>query len=132
MPPDGVFAGPTLNPFLALGAPAWREVRRRAAGAGGSPACAGGRSDTAELLLPVAVGDYVDFYSSLEHADEPRPAVPARRRAAAAQLAAAAGRLPRPRGHGRRLGHAGAPPVRQRPAFGRRPSSWTSSSSSAS
>jgi fumarylacetoacetase len=64
--PDGVFAGPTLNPFLALGAPAWRDVRRRlpklVESAPRIPL------DAAETLLPVAIGDYVDFYSSLEHA----------------------------------------------------------------
>ncbi len=61
-----VFAGPTLNPFLALGRSAWEETRERVAEllAAGS----------AELLplgtpqLPVAIGDFVDFYASLEHA----------------------------------------------------------------
>jgi fumarylacetoacetase len=62
----GVFDGPTLNPFLALGRPAWESVRERLI----EVLSAG----TAELLplgepeLGVAVGDYVDFYSSLEHA----------------------------------------------------------------
>ena len=37
--------------------------------------------DEVEVLLPIVVGDYVDFYSSLHHAGEPGPHVPARRRA---------------------------------------------------
>jgi fumarylacetoacetase len=60
-------AGPTLNPLLALGRPAWSALRARVreaieAGAEMTP--------LAELKarLPIAVGDYVDFYSSLEHA----------------------------------------------------------------
>ena len=64
LPP--VFDGPTLNPFLALGRPAWEAMRERLIEVL--------EAGTAELLplgepqLPVAVGDYVDFYSSLEHA----------------------------------------------------------------
>ena len=49
---------------------------------------------------------------------QPRPAVPARRRAADAQLEAPARRLPRPGGHRRRLRHRHRPPVR--PAQGTR------------
>ena len=82
--------------------------------------------DELELVLPVEVGDYVDFYSSIHHAT-PRPALPPGGRAAAAELAAPARRLPRPVGHGRRVGHdravrplAGLVPtrraVRRRPA----------------
>ena len=47
---------------------------------------------------------------------EPRPHVPARQRPADAQLAAPAGRLPRPRRHGRRQRHADPPPARPAPA----------------
>lgn len=66
--PDGVFAGPTLNPFLALGRPAWERTRERLAAL-----LAAGTAPLLELAeheprLPVAVGDFVDFYSSLEHA----------------------------------------------------------------
>jgi fumarylacetoacetase len=64
--PDGVFAHDTLNPFLALGRAAWERTRTQLqdalAGAHRFPLA------TAELLLPIQVGDYVDFYSSLEHA----------------------------------------------------------------
>ena len=63
---DPVFAGPTLNPFLALGRPAWEAMRERIAGL-----LEAGSIDLIPLRapqLPVAVGDYVDFFSSLEHA----------------------------------------------------------------
>jgi fumarylacetoacetase len=66
--PPGTLAGPVLNPLLALGRPAWSALR----------ACLretieAGRHDPVPLAgleprLPVAIGDYVDFYSSLEHA----------------------------------------------------------------
>jgi fumarylacetoacetase len=64
LPP--VFDGPTLNPFLALGRPAWEAVRERLI-----EVLAAGTVELEPLgepQLPVAVGDYVDFYSSLEHA----------------------------------------------------------------
>jgi fumarylacetoacetase len=63
---DPVFAGPTLNPFLARGRPAWEAMRERVAGLleRGSVDLIG----LAEPRLPVAIGDYVDFYASLEHA----------------------------------------------------------------
>ena len=44
--------------------------------------------------------------------DEHGPALPSRRGAAAAELALAPGRLPRPRGHRRRQRHGGRPPAR--------------------
>lgn len=64
LPP--VFDQPTLNRFLALGRPAWEEVREqvtRVLEAGTAELVA-----IAEPELPLAVGDYVDFYSSIEHA----------------------------------------------------------------
>ena len=45
--------------------------------------------------MPFEVADYVDFYSSLHHATNLGPDVPARRRAAAPELAPPAGGLPR-------------------------------------
>src|SRR5918997_6521087 len=68
--PDGVLDAPVLNPLLALGRPAWSALRARltdllAAGAPERPLVP---LADAEALLPIAVGDYVDFYSSLEHA----------------------------------------------------------------
>jgi fumarylacetoacetase len=69
----------SLNAFLALGRPAWREVRRRLTqllredeptlrddvalrDAAFHPAA------SVEMLLPASIGDYTDFYSSREHA----------------------------------------------------------------
>ena len=57
---------PTLNSFISLGKPYWRAVRERVARADIAPALVS-QSD-ATMLLPVAIGDYVDFYSSEEHA----------------------------------------------------------------
>src|SRR5690349_2003733 len=66
--PPGTLAGPVLNPLLALGRPAWSALR-----AAVREAIEAGRAWTVpltglEVRLPVAIGDYVDFYSSLEHA----------------------------------------------------------------
>jgi fumarylacetoacetase len=75
---DGLVAGafdqPSLNGFMAAGPGAWREVRSRLTDLVGDDTW---RSrvepallplDAVELLLPFTVADYVDFYSSLEHA----------------------------------------------------------------
>ncbi|MGH7709165.1 MAG: fumarylacetoacetase, partial [Vulcanimicrobiaceae bacterium] len=73
-----VFAEPTLNGFIACGRPTWRAARERIFALLG----VGNRelhdaeildyalvaADEIEMRLPVAVGDYVDFYSSLNHA----------------------------------------------------------------
>ena len=67
-------AAPTLNPFLALGPAAWQALRDRVTELVCDPAA---RARVAPALvpyaavavhLPIAVADYVDFYSSLEHA----------------------------------------------------------------
>jgi fumarylacetoacetase len=55
------FAQPSLNAFLALGGEAWRETTAQVRGLD-APEVDG------EPLLPFEVADYVDFYSSLEHA----------------------------------------------------------------
>ena len=63
----------SLNTLLALGPNALRSLRRavstilRADGARAEPAALVPMSD-AELLLPVDVGDYTDFYASIVHA----------------------------------------------------------------
>ena len=62
-----VFASSSLNPFLALGRAAWEDVVGRVAELVDEGA------DLVELEhatvhLPFEVGDFVDFYSSLEHA----------------------------------------------------------------
>jgi fumarylacetoacetase len=75
----GLFNTGTLNPFLAMGRPAWTKVRATVSRLL--------RADEVELRdnielrnkalipagkvtmhLPVAIGDYTDFYSSREHA----------------------------------------------------------------
>jgi fumarylacetoacetase len=65
-----LFAQPSLNAFMAAGRPTWTRVREAlqalAAGPDAEPATVA--LDEVALLLPIAVGDYVDFYSSLEHA----------------------------------------------------------------
>ncbi len=77
--PWGVFAHASLNPFLALGRETWRAVRRRVSDllgfdnreirdVWGLAERALVPMPSAELLLPFHAGDYVDFYSSREHA----------------------------------------------------------------
>ncbi|RKQ91571.1 fumarylacetoacetate hydrolase [Solirubrobacter pauli] len=64
LPP--VFDEPSLNRFLALGRSAWEDVREQI-----TRVLEAGTADLdplAEPDLPLAVGDYVDFYSSIEHA----------------------------------------------------------------
>jgi fumarylacetoacetase len=66
--PEDVFVQPNLNAFLALGREAWSAVRRDL-----QAACAAGGMytvpvDEVELLCPLDPPDYVDFYSSIEHA----------------------------------------------------------------
>ena len=59
---------PTLNDFMALGPAVWAETRAeiaQLAAADGLPATP---LADARLTLPFAVGDYVDFYASLDHA----------------------------------------------------------------
>jgi fumarylacetoacetase len=65
--PREVFAQGSLNDFMALGPGVWRDTRaaiRSAIESGASLL----PLDHLESLLPVAVGDYVDFYSSIHHA----------------------------------------------------------------
>ena len=64
--PRAVLDAPALNPLLALGRPAWRELR--AALREAAPAAERVPLSECAVRVPVAVGDYVDFYSSLEHA----------------------------------------------------------------
>jgi len=63
-----VFAAHELNPFLALGRNAWEDAIGRIEShlvSGRGPVLP---LDDVELTLPFRVADYVDFYSSLEHA----------------------------------------------------------------
>ncbi len=77
---DGeIFREPTLNAFMALGRPAWTAARSILTtllrndepvlrdDAGLRDAAFHRQSDV-EMLLPAAIGDYTDFYSSREHA----------------------------------------------------------------
>ena len=83
VPVQNMFSQPSLNAFLGLGRPAWRAVRARV-----SELLREGNTELAcrvkesglplervllaqadvEMLLPVRVENYVDFYSSEEHA----------------------------------------------------------------
>lgn len=80
---ETMFSTPSLNAFLALGKPAWLEVRAALQDAlSAAPACQtdfkdAGEEVHADLLplqsevrmhLPAEIGDYTDFYSSLNHA----------------------------------------------------------------
>jgi fumarylacetoacetase len=68
--PDGAFAQPQLNTFMAQGPRAWAATRERVArllsGVDAEPRLIA--LEEAELRLPFAVADYVDFWSSIEHA----------------------------------------------------------------
>ena len=57
---DAACTGPSLNAFMALGPEAWRQARTHD----------GPRAplDGVTVHMPFEVADYVDFYSSLEHA----------------------------------------------------------------
>jgi fumarylacetoacetase len=66
--PPGTFEAPSLNGFLALGQQAWEDTHGRIAELA-DPELPGWALDDVELLLPIAVGDYVDFYSSRFHAE---------------------------------------------------------------
>jgi fumarylacetoacetase len=70
----GLKAGPTLNGIAALGRPAWRKLRA-ALFKGLSTKTRDKRfrkflvpMKKAELLLPVSIGDYTDFFTGIHHA----------------------------------------------------------------
>jgi fumarylacetoacetase len=62
-----VFAQPSLNAFLALGRSAWEDVLARITELVEQDVNVTPLEET-NVHLPFQVGDYVDFYSSLEHA----------------------------------------------------------------
>src|SRR6185503_11155699 len=71
----GVRTGPTLNGLAAAGRPALRKLRRELSRALSSKSKTHKRlhkhlvpMKRAELFLPVAVGDYSDFYTGIHHA----------------------------------------------------------------
>ncbi|XP_068208829.1 fumarylacetoacetase [Palaemon carinicauda] len=74
-----VFRQPTLNRFMSLGSAAWKEARTRlqALLSADNPclrddqklrAAAFVPQNSATMHLPAEIGDYTDFYSSLDHA----------------------------------------------------------------
>jgi fumarylacetoacetase len=68
---EALFAQSSLNAFMARGPDVWSACRRRLlalVGDGSLPAEALVPLAEIESLLPIEVADYVDFYSSLEHA----------------------------------------------------------------
>ncbi|MGK8520937.1 fumarylacetoacetase [Nocardia asteroides] len=67
---DPVFAAADLNAFLAQGPARWRAVRDRIRETidGAIDSAAVHRLSEVELRLPVRIGDYVDFYASIDHA----------------------------------------------------------------
>ena len=70
----GLKTGPTLNVLAAAGASTWRALRRLLSQALSDPKNQGKLSrylvpmKKAELLLPVAIGDYSDFFTGINHA----------------------------------------------------------------
>ncbi|HTB06535.1 MAG TPA: fumarylacetoacetase [Bacteroidia bacterium] len=77
--PKGIFEKEYLNDFMALGKPVCREVRERLSEIfrKDNPELRGNAEDrkkclfkieTVQMLMPVHIGDYTDFYSSKEHA----------------------------------------------------------------
>ena len=77
--PENIFDKPCLNDFIALGKPLWNKLRERikalltqenAELRDNKQAIAESlfNMTDVELLMPVRVGDYTDFYSSKEHA----------------------------------------------------------------
>lgn len=75
----GIFDQASLNAFMALGRPVWQQVRteiQRLLSAdepelrdnAGLRSAALLLQQDAELLLPVEIGDYTDFYASRDHA----------------------------------------------------------------
>jgi fumarylacetoacetase len=59
---------PTLNDFMALGPDTWAETRAAITGLVETGALPAVPLDSVALYLPFIVGDYVDFYASLDHA----------------------------------------------------------------
>src|SRR3954470_7661846 len=59
---------PYLNDFMALGPDAWADTRAEIAQLAPSGVLPVAPLATVDLHLPFAVGDYVDFYASLDHA----------------------------------------------------------------
>jgi fumarylacetoacetase len=65
---DPVFAEPSLNAFMAQGRARWTEVRAQVTDLLSRDQAPLTPLDAVRLHLPFAVGDYVDFYASEQHA----------------------------------------------------------------
>lgn len=77
---DGIFENETLNDFIALGRPVWRALRQRLSDLLRTDTMERLKDttvdhgtifrgmDEVEMMMPVFVRDYTDFYSSEEHA----------------------------------------------------------------
>jgi fumarylacetoacetase len=67
-----LFAAGALNPLLAAGRPTWQATRRQVRELLARPSAAAAEAlvprAAVTLSLPFEVADYVDFYSSVEHA----------------------------------------------------------------
>ena len=74
-----IFQTDNLNKFISLGRPVWREVRNKISNIfnaeneefWNSQDFTEGiffKPEEVEMLLPVKIGDYTDFYASMEHA----------------------------------------------------------------
>ena len=59
---------PSLDPFLGLGPDAWAKTRAEITALVAADALPAVPVEAAALHLPFTVGDYVDFYASLDHA----------------------------------------------------------------
>ncbi len=66
--PESTFAASSLNRFLALGRPTWTTVRSAVAELVADGAGTYVPQSEVILHMPVEVGDFVDFYSSINHA----------------------------------------------------------------
>ncbi|HEX4013490.1 MAG TPA: fumarylacetoacetase [Candidatus Cybelea sp.] len=76
--PRELLTAPVLNPLLGAGTRVWRPLRERLSQllrTGGDPRLAQAdrnasfvQRDSVKMRVPMQIGDYVDFYSSLEHA----------------------------------------------------------------
>ena len=128
-----LLAQPTLNPLLAAGRTAWRDVRRALTAWVTVPAH---RRTIEPLLHPLSDGDPAPAVRGRGLRRLLRPRAPRHQRRAGSsaptrdgahpQLEAPADRLPRPGRHGRGLGHGGRPPLG--PAQGAPPSTAPQSS----
>lgn len=78
--PEGIFESDSLNDFIALGRPVWRALRQRLSDLLRTDTMERLKDttvdhgtifrgmDEVEMVMPVYVRDYTDFYSSEEHA----------------------------------------------------------------